>query len=213
MASGRGRGIGYSARLMTTRHLDLGCGAHPRNPYQCDEVHAIDLNVPERLEPRLFRRANLTLEPIPHADSSFDSVSAFDFFEHLPRVLSTQEGRATRFPFVELMNEIHRILKPGGRLYALTPAFPRPEAFQDPTHVNIITDQTWRYFCGASPMARMYGFVGGFDMLRNEWALHPEAFMADASLSWKRRFKRWRYARAGRLSHLMWEFSCVKAKA
>ena len=195
---------------MTTRHLDLGCGASPRNPYQRDEAHAVDLAHPESLDPRLFRRANLSVEPIPHADSSFESVSAFDFLEHIPRVLGTHDGRGTRLPFVELMNEIHRVLKPGGCFYAVTPAYPRPEVFHDPTHVNVITDGTWAYFCGPNPGARMYGYTGNFEMLRNEWALHPEALSASPAMSAMRRFKRWRRARAGGLSHLLWEFVCVK---
>jgi SAM-dependent methyltransferase len=168
---------------------------------------------PDGMDTRLFRQANLSIDPIPHPDSSFDSISAFDFLEHVPRVLNTVDGRGTRFPFVDLMNQIHRVLKPGGRLYALTPAFPRPEAFQDPTHVNFISEQTWRYFCGAEPMGRMYGFAGRFEMLQNEWALYPEAFTPGAPLNWRRKYRHWRLRRTGRLSHLKWEFVCVKPPA
>ena len=148
---------------MVTRHLDLGCGSSPRNPYRCDEVCGIDIALPTRLDPRLFRCANLCVDPIPHQDSSFDSISAYDFLEHIPRVLGTQDQRGTRFPFVELMNEIHRVLKPEGRFYAVTPAFPRREAFQDPTHVNFLTKGTCDYFCGEDPGARIYGFQGNFE--------------------------------------------------
>ncbi|MEP7056488.1 MAG: methyltransferase domain-containing protein [Caldimonas sp.] len=198
---------------MVTRHLDLGCGPTPRNPYRRDEAHGIDIALPAGLDARYFRSANLSVEPIPHADASFDSVSAFDFLEHVPRVLGTPDGRGTRFPFVELMGEIHRVLKPGGRFYAVTPAFPRPEAFHDPTHVNYITDGTWAYFCGAEPPARMYGFGGRFEMLANEWALHPEVLTPGAKLSAARRFKRWRRGRTGALTHVTWEFACVKPAA
>ena len=50
------------------------------------------------------------------------------------------------------------MLEPGGRFYAVTPAFPHPEAFADPTHVNIITETTHEYFCGERPLGHMYGF-------------------------------------------------------
>ena len=199
-----------TAEAMPTRHLDLGCGPTPRNPYRRDEAHGIDIVLPEGLDARLFRRANLSVEPIPHPDSSFDSVSAFDFLEHVPRVLGTADGRSTRFPFVELMSEIHRVLTPGGRFYAVTPAFPRPEAVHDPTHVNFITDGTWAYFCGAEPPARMYGYTGRFEMLANEWALHPEALSPGTPLTPRRRFKRWRRGLTGGLTHVAWEFACVK---
>lgn len=195
---------------MSSRHLDIGCGGVPRNPYHCDEAHGVDIALAAGADPRLFRQANLSLEPVPHPDSSFDSVSAFDFLEHVPRVLSTADGRGTRFPFIELMNEIHRVLKPGGRLYALTPAYPNAEAFQDPTHVNIITDGTWRYFCGSPPQGRIYGFTGEFEMRRNERALYPEAFEPTQPVGWWRRRRRRRLEDSGRLSHLMWEFVCVK---
>lgn len=198
---------------MATRHLDLGCGQSPRNPYRQDEVHVVDLVAPAGMDPALFRQANLSLEPIPHPDSAFDSVSAYDFFEHIPRVLPAADGRSTRFPFIELMNEIHRVLKPGGRLYALTPAYPHAAAFHDPTHVNTITKGTAGYFCGAAPLARQYGYHGRFEALRNDWALHPEDFMPGTALRWRRRLRRWRLARAGRLSHLAWEFVCVKPAA
>ena len=154
---------------MPTRHLDLGCGPTPRNPYGCDEAHAVDLAPSPGVDPRFFRAANLSLQPIPHPDSSFDSVSAYDFLEHVPRVLPVRDGAGTRFPFVELMSEIHRVLKPGGRLYAVTPAFPHAEAFVDPTHVNVITSRTHTYFIDTTPNARMYGFRGSFRVLRAHW--------------------------------------------
>jgi SAM-dependent methyltransferase len=196
---------------MATRHLDLGCGPTPRNPYRRDEAHGIDIALPAGLDPARFRRANLAIEPIPHPDSSFESVSAFDFLEHVPRLRATPDGRGTRFPFVELMGEIHRVLKPGGRLYAVTPAYPRPEAFHDPTHVNVVTLGTAAYFCGAEPGARLYGYTGRFELLRNEWVLHPEALDPAAVPGFARRFKRWRRARSGGLTHVAWEFACVKA--
>jgi SAM-dependent methyltransferase len=195
---------------MITKHLDLGCGPCPRNPYNRDEVHAVDLVAPEGMEPRLFRLANLSLEPIPYPDSTFDSISAFDFIEHIPRILSTADGLNTRFPFVGLMDEIHRTLKPGGLFYALTPAYPHAATFQDPTHVNAITNITSVYFCGEHPLARMYGYRGRFEALRNDWAMYPEDFVPGTILGWRRRLRRWRLKRSGRLSHLVWEFVCVK---
>jgi SAM-dependent methyltransferase len=195
---------------MTTRHLDIGGGATPRNPYGCDEVHVVDIVASPGVDASRLRVANLSLEPIPHPDSSFDSVSAFDFLEHIPRVLATADSRSTRFPFVELMNEVHRVLRPNGLFYALTPAYPSSETFQDPTHVNFIADETWRYFCGTRPQAQAYGFTGRFEMLRNERALFPEAFTPSLPVGLRRRYRRWRLQRTGRLSHLMWEFACIK---
>ncbi len=47
------------------------------------------------------------------------------------------------FPFLELMNDVHRVLiKPGGLFFSSTPSYPWPMAFADPTHVNIMTEET-----------------------------------------------------------------------
>lgn len=147
-------------------HLDLGCGKFPRNPYGRSRLYGIDVRPALANATFEYRAANLVVEPIPYADASFGSVSAYDFLEHVPRVFPTSDGRGTVFPFVRLMDEVWRVLAPGGRFYALTPAWPHPEAFTDPTHVNIITDRTHTYFCGDKPMARMYGFAGCFRVLQ-----------------------------------------------
>ncbi len=192
-----------------TRHLDLGCGPVPRNPYGRDELCGVDI-APRLLPGCTVLAGNLSLEPIPFATDHFDSVSAFDFLEHVPRVLPTADGRGTRFPFIELMNEISRVLRPGGLLYAVTPCYPSREAFQDPTHVNIITDRTHLYFSGAEPLGRMYGFTGCFAARRIEWRVLRDSVDATASLSRRQRFSRFNYRRKGQLNHLLLEFECNK---
>jgi len=191
-------------------HLDLGCGDMPRNPYGRARLCGVDLRKRDSDTSFEHRVANLSVEPIPWPDNSFGSVSAFDFIEHVPRVLATPDGNGTRLPFVELMNEVWRVLAPGGRFYALTPAWPRIESFTDPTHVNVITEGTHSYFCGAQPGGAMYGFTGRFDVLRSEWALLPAAASAARVLSPRESFKRWLRLRRGRLTHLLWEFAAVK---
>jgi len=162
-------------------HLDLGCGTRPRNPYQRKQLYGVDIReLPSDLG-FVARAANLAVQPIPFDTDQFGSVSAFDFIEHVPRMLPTADGSGTRLPFIDLMNEIWRVLAPGGRLFAVTPAWPRAEAFVDPTHVNFITERTHRYFCGDEPLGRMYGFEGGFRELRVMWVHHhPDAFVSDA---------------------------------
>jgi SAM-dependent methyltransferase len=210
------------------RHLDLGCGKFPRNPYGRRELSGIDIRALQGAAGFDYRVANLGLQPIPHGDSSFGSVSAYDFIEHVPRILATADGRGTRFPFVELMQEIWRVLAPGGRFYALTPGYPYAAAFADPTHVNVITDSTHAYFCGPSPMARMYGFQGRFEALRVQWTHPGDAYSAipgspenraprtglkRAASGWRALSRRLRGKAAEELDgtvYLLWELEAVK---
>jgi hypothetical protein len=61
------------------------------------------------------------------------------------------------------MSEIYRVLNVGGKFLSSTPAFPHGAAFQDPTHVNIITPDTfYEYFDDQKTWAKMYGFRGAF---------------------------------------------------
>ena len=220
-------------------HLDLGCGKRPRNPYRRSRLCGVDIRAVGAIEGFEFRAANVAVDPIPFGDGEFGSVSAFDFVEHVPRILQSADGRGTVFPFIQLMNEIWRVLAPGGLFYALTPAYPNPEAFQDPTHVNIITDRTHSYFCGESPLGRMYGFEGHFEVKRVGWVRLEESF--DAIASGKRmsapnmtgalpRHKRIAYAvrdavrllrgrprpavqHVERLVYFLWELEAVKPRA
>ena len=115
---------------MTTKHLDIGCGSNPRNPFACDELYGIDIINQEESD-FIYEQCNVVLEPLPFKESTFNSVSAYDLLEHIPRfaIINNQ----TTFPFILLMNEIYRVLKPGGTFYAITPYYPRDEAFVDPT--------------------------------------------------------------------------------
>ena len=64
------------------------------------------------------------------------------------------------------MSEIYRVLKPGGIFFSCTPVYPHPEAFSDPTHVNIMTRETFDYFTSPGD----YGFTGDFTILKIEEA-------------------------------------------
>ena len=137
--------------------LDMGCGKAPKNPFRCDVVHGVD--VAPGVGSATVKVADLSVEPIPFEDDYFDVVTAYDFIEHVPRVIYNPNRRN---PFIELMNEISRVLKPGGLFYSSTPAYPHAAAFQDPTHVNVITEKTFpNYFSIKHKCrARQYGYHG-----------------------------------------------------
>ena len=147
-----------------TKSLDLGCGLQPKNPYNATEVYGIDVRDDAQAH---IVKADLVVEPIPFPDASFEYVTAHDFLEHIPRLIYVPQRRNA---FVEVMNEIHRVLKPGGIFMSFTPAYPHAATFRDPTHINFITDETFPlYFDSTHRWASAYGFRGGFEILSQEW--------------------------------------------
>jgi len=149
---------------MTTKTLDIGCGPKPKNPFNAQEVYGLDVR--DDVDAGIFK-ADLVVDPIPFASDHFDYVTAHDFLEHIPRLIYTPHRRNA---FVEVMNEVWRVLKPGGIFLSFTPAYPHPAAFRDPTHVNIITDETFTaYFDNVNRWATAYGFKGAFQIVSQEW--------------------------------------------
>ena len=143
-----------------TISVDFGGGLHPRNPYKAENLIVID----GFLKKEGVINCMIGFEDVPLDDSSVDYVTAFDFIEHVPRAI-WKDGKLIN-PFINTMSEAWRILKPGGIFYSSTPFFPHPEAYQDPTHVNIITGNTWAYFAGVHlDLGQLYGFKGEFELV------------------------------------------------
>ncbi len=150
-----------------SKTLDLGCGVNPKNPFGAKKIYGIDIR--SDLE-KSIKSADLSIDNIPFEDSLFDYVTAFDFIEHIPRSIIYKEK--TIYPFLNVMNEVHRVLKPNGYFLHSTPAFPSREAFMDPTHVNIITEDTFpKYFCRPYLWAKEFGysFQGDFKLINQGW--------------------------------------------
>ena len=187
------------------KHCDLGCGEMPRNPYGAPESFGVDIFA----NADNIKHSNLSLDPIPFADNSLDSVSAYDFLEHIPRVLIDPVSGNLVFPFIRLMDEVHRVLRFGGRFYASTPCFPHASVFVDPTHVNPFNIKTHRYFTGTNPLARMYGFQGRFDLIR-VCRYRPRSSYEPTAPGLYRRLQRWIEGLTGDASHVLWEFEKPK---
>jgi len=101
--------------------LNLGCGQNKVEGY---------LNVDKYAACAPDRVVDLEAFPWPFPDASVDEILLTHVLEHLGRETET---------FFGIMRELHRVLKPGGKVQIGVP-HPRSEGFLgDPTHVRPIS--------------------------------------------------------------------------
>lgn len=131
-SSGAGTVAGSTSRV---ERLNLGSGLDVRPGWVNLDAFAPGADVRHDLE-RL---------PLPFADETFDHVLASHILEHIPHRLA--DGGA-RDGLVRLLEEIHRILKPGGTLEAAYPHPARENAYVwgNPEHTRVLSPRTWRAF-------------------------------------------------------------------
>lgn len=109
-------------------NINIGCGlsGQERGFINIDRVDAPGVDSVVNLE-QVHR--SKTLGP----PNSTDCVLASHVLEHIRNL-------------IPLMREIHRVLKPGGYLCAVTPYASSDDADEDPTHVRRFTEKSWMYF-------------------------------------------------------------------
>lgn len=82
---------------------------------------------------------------LPFPEHSFDAVSANQVFEHVRDL-------------VELVHEVHRVLRPAGILIVHVPYFRSSWAHIDPTHVRCFTINSMDYFVAGTACHEHYRF-------------------------------------------------------
>lgn len=119
--------------------------------------------------------------PWPFEANEFDIIRCQDVLEHLD-------------DFVRVMEELHRIAKPGAEIRIRVPHFSSVQAYTDPTHRHFFSTESLQYFGDESPfphytsvrfrqesarltMWRPYRLVG-LEAVVNRWPLRYEKMFA-----------------------------------
>lgn len=113
---------------MPARILDLGCGR---------DKHPGALGLDLYPHPGVDLVADLE-RGLPLAAGSFDQVRLIHAAEHVADL-------------ARLLGEVHRVLRPGGEVYILTPHYSAAGSYTDPSHCLHLGLRSFDYFCGLAP--------------------------------------------------------------
>jgi SAM-dependent methyltransferase len=112
--------------------LDLGAGTAEQVP------GAVRLDARRACRPHVV--ADVDRGALPFRDGSFHTVGAYDVIEHVADL-------------VRFLEEVHRVLRPGGVLRLTTPHFSSANAYTDPTHRRALGLRSLDYFTDGHPLA------------------------------------------------------------
>lgn len=111
---------------------------------------------------------HIGFEPLPLSDNTVHKIVCRDFLEHIPKGYYSESRKRMIFPIVDLMNEIYRVLRPGGTFVSRTPCYPHVEVHRDPTHLSVWTLESMDYFCGKYKVPIIYGVKEWFELVENK---------------------------------------------
>lgn len=106
------------------------------------------------------------------ADSSVGAIRAYDFLEHIPHCRDSSCKHEPPYCTVGIMNEIHRVLVPGGWLLSATPSTDGRGAFQDPTHCSFWNPNSFWYYTRQQQQQYVPGITAKFQRAR-VWQEYP----------------------------------------
>ena len=139
-------GILQRLNQLSLVEIELGCGNTKKNP-KAIGIDMLDFDCVD-IQGDVFA----ALHRFP--DNTVDTIESFHFFEHV--------GDLT-----DLIDEITRVLKPGGKLRVVVPHFSNPYFYSDPTHKNFFGLYTFCYYASSSIFSRkvpLYGRMPQLDL-------------------------------------------------
>jgi SAM-dependent methyltransferase len=137
--------------------LNLGCGRDIREGYlNLDSAPLAGVDVVHDIEQL----------PLPFEDASFEEVLCNDVLEHTD--------------YIPVVADLHRILRPAGRLVVHAPHFTSRNVYLDPTHKAAFSIDTFRFFLRNGLFDREYYFDFHFSRVENSRIV----FAKDRVLFW-----------------------------
>ena len=148
---------------MRFKKLNIGCGTSTKQGWI-----NVDKYVPFDIPEVVFGDIE---EGLQYPDESFDEILLDNVIEHLNDIPSS-------------IQEIHRLLIPGGVCTLITPHFSSASSWRDPTHVHHLSYFSFDYFATGSrsnylgtkfKVEKKLSFGGGFGLIgRLLFKLSPE---------------------------------------
>jgi SAM-dependent methyltransferase len=117
--------------------LDLGCGKKKR-------PGAIGVDYSDRHNADVIH--DLNVFPYPFESASIDQVYLDNVLEHLDEPM-------------RVMEEVHRVTRPGGQVKVIAPYFRSVWAFIDPTHKTFFTVDSFSYYDPDHIICQRYDYV------------------------------------------------------
>lgn len=151
--------------LLHPFRLDVACGSNKTPGFFGVDIAGNDVDVTWDLEKF----------PWPFPDNSVDEIVCNHYIEHTKDLIA-------------FMNELYRIMVPGGTAIIRAPYYNSMRAWQDPTHVRAISEATFLYYnqdwlkankLDHYPIKCNFDFSYGYDFAP-DWAMRSEESKAFA---------------------------------
>ena len=111
-------------KLIDQVKLDLACGQNKTEGY-----FGVDIAPGEKVDAVV----DLEKYPWPIRTNSAEEIVCNHYLEHVTDLMA-------------FMNEVYRILKPGGKITIVSPYYTSMRCWQDPTHKHAISEATFLYY-------------------------------------------------------------------
>ncbi len=151
--------------LLHPFRLDVACGSNKMPGFFGVDIGGKDVDVTWDLEKF----------PWPFPDNSVDEIVCNHYIEHTKDLIA-------------FMNELHRIMVPGGSALIRAPYYNSMRAWQDPTHTRAISEATFLYYnkgwreankLDHYPITCDFDYSFGYDFTP-DWAMRSEESKAFA---------------------------------